>query len=107
MDIINVTSDNWNEIISLPLSIVIFTKDDCQDCKLWIDKLRDSKGFEGISFAIINLSDKGLGKIKMGNSWISHIDILPFNVLFINGELHENWSGANENRLIQIIKPYQ
>ena len=55
----------------------------------------------------MNLSDKGLGKIKIENPWISQIDILPFNVLFINGELRENWSGANEDRLIQIIKPYQ
>ena len=107
MDMIRATLDNWKDIISLPLSVVIFTKDDCQDCKKWIDKLHDSEDFEEVNFAIMNLSDKGLGKIKIENPWISQIDILPFNVLFINGELRENWSGANEDRLIQIIKPYQ
>lgn len=107
MSIIRVTSDNWQEVISLPLSVVVFTKDDCQDCKLWIDKLHDSKDLEEITFAIINLSEKGLGKIKIENPWISQIDILPFNVLFSNGKLHDNWSGANEDRLIQIIKPYK
>ena len=107
MDMIRATLDNWKDIISFPLSVVIFTKDDCQDCKQWIDKLYDSDDLEEVNFAVINLSDKGLGKIKIESPWISQIDILPFNVLFINGELRENWSGANENRLIQIIKPYQ
>lgn len=107
MSIIRVTLDNWKEIISLPLSVVVFSKDDCQNCKLWIDKLHDLKDFEDITFAIINLSDKGLGKIKIENPWISQIDILPFNALFINGKLRDNWSGANEDRLIQIIKPYK
>jgi len=52
------------------------------------------------------LSHKGLGKIKIENPWISHIDTLPFNVLFVDGKLHENWSGAKQERLIQIIKPH-
>ena len=107
MDIINITSDNWNEIISSPLSIVTFTKDDCQNCKKWIEKIISSNAIRNITFAVINLSQKGLGKIKIENPWISQIDILPFIVLFADGELHENWSGGNEDRLMQIIKPYQ
>ena len=107
MEIIRVTPDNWEEIISSPLSVIIFTKDDCQDCKQWIDKLLILESFENVTFALINLSDKGLGKIKIRNPWISHIDTLPFNVLFVDGKLYENWSGASQDRLIQIIKPHQ
>jgi hypothetical protein len=107
MDMIRVTSNNWEEIISSPLSLVIFTKNECKDCKQWLDKLNVSDRFEKMIYAVMNLSDKGLGKIKIENPWISQIDILPFNVLFVEGELQENWSGANEDRLIQISKQYQ
>ena len=106
MDIIRITSNNWEEITSSPLSVVIFTKNQCKDCKQWIDKLSASDRLEKMIYAVINLSDKGLGKIKIENPWISQIDILPFNVLFAEGELQEHWSGANEDRLIEISKQY-
>ena len=69
-------------------------------------ELKSSDLFQEISMCKVVLDDPGLSEMKMNYSWISNIDILPFNVVLSNGKLIEYWSGNGLNRLNNRLKKH-
>ena len=45
----------------------------------------------------------------MENDWVSNIDILPFNAIYVDGEVKKQWAGGGierlQTRLNQIMSP--
>ena len=59
-----------------------------------------------IEMCKVVLSDSGLADLKMEHTWISNIDILPFNTIFSNGKMLESWSGSSIEKFNSKMKNY-
>ena len=48
---------------------------------------------------VLLLDALGLGHFKIDNPWVSLVDVLPFNALYIDGERVTEWAGGSLDRL--------
>lgn len=94
-----ITSNNWTDFLQSEISVLILERDGCTNCEEWSNEIHSSNISELVRFGKLNLDDTGLGRIKISNPWIAEVDILPYNAIFINGELKKHWAGGGINRL--------
>jgi hypothetical protein len=40
-----------------------------------------------------------MGRFKIAQPWVSEVDILPYNAIYINGERVKDWAGGKLSRL--------
>jgi len=94
---------SWEEFLSAPIAVLILSKNDCQACVEWAEELNTWFGSdtvpENVRFGKILLDTPGMGGFKLAQPWVSEIDILPFNAIFINGERVQEWAGGKLSRL--------
>lgn len=107
MEILN--QSNWEEFLSSPISVLILSKTDCQSCDAWFSELENCELLPEIRLGKLLLDSPGLGRFKMENDWVSNIDILPFNAIYVGGEVKMQWAGGGierlQTRLNQIMSP--
>lgn len=107
MEILN--QSNWEEFLSSPISVLILSKTDCQSCYAWFSELETYEIPSNIRLGKLLLDSPGLGRFKMENDWVANIDILPFNAIYVDGEVKKQWAGGGierlQTRLNQIISP--
>ena len=102
---------SWEEFLSAPIAVLILSKNDCQACEDWTEGLNTWFGSgpvpENVRFGKLLLDTPGIGRFKLAQPWVSEIDILPFNAIFINGERVQEWAGGNlpllQNRLEPLL----
>ena len=102
---------SWEEFLSAPIAVLILSKNDCQACVEWAEELNTWFGSgpvpENVRFGKLLLDTPGIGRFKLAQPWVSEIDILPFNAIFINGERVQEWAGGNlpllQNRLEPLL----
>ena len=97
---------NWNDFFNKNHCYVMFTKSDCEQCKI-LEKHIVAASFEKqITLAKLTLDKPGFAELKQNHPWISRIDTLPFNTIFSNGKLIDSWSGSSfetlQNKLSEI-----
>ena len=55
----------------------------------------------------INILDTpGMGRFKIAHPWVSEVDVLPYNALFVDGELVKQWAGGGITRLENRLKRF-
>ena len=84
----------------------MFSKKDCEQCQQLESDINMSENTTLIEMCKVVLSDSGLAELKMEHSWISNIDILPFNTIFSNGKMLDSWSGSSIERFNSKLKKY-
>ena len=102
---------SWEEFLSAPIAVLMLSKSDCQACAEWTEELNTWFGsgtvLEIVRFGKILLDTPGIGRFKIVHPWVSKVDILPFNAIFINGERVQEWAGGNlsllQNRLEKLL----
>ena len=104
--IFELNSSNWNDFFNKNYCYVMFTKSDCDQCKI-LEKRISSASFEKqINLAKLTLDKPGFAELKQNYPWISRIDTLPFNAIFSEGKLIDSWSGSSfetlQNKLGEI-----
>jgi hypothetical protein len=52
-----------------------------------------------VRFGKILLDTPGMGRFKIAQPWVSEVDILPYNAIFVNGERVKDWAGGKLSRL--------
>jgi len=77
----------------------MFSKSDCEQCKILETRLEKVNLSREILMTKIVLDAPGFAELKQKYSWISNIDVLPYNAIFSKGRLIESWSGANLDTL--------
>ena len=97
MEILN--QSNWEEFLYSPISVLILSKTDCQSCDAWFSELETYEIPPGVRLGKLLLDSPGLGSFKMENDWVSNIDILPFNAIYIDGGVKTQWAGGGIERL--------
>ena len=86
---------NWNDFFNKKITYVMFSKSDCEQCKI-LEKHIAMNSFEkSIPLAKLTLDTPGFAELKQSYSWISRIDTLPFNAIFSEGKLIDSWSGSS------------
>ena len=105
-EIVELNGSNWIEFLNKNYCYVMFTKSDCQQCKI-LEKHITAASFEKqITLAKLTLDKPGFADLKQTFPWISRIDTLPFNTIFSEGKLVDSWSGSNfetlQNKLGEI-----
>ena len=84
----------------------MFTKKGCGQCNQLETDINLSENETAIEMCKVVLSDSGLADLKMEHTWISNIDILPFNTIFSNGKMLESWSGSSIEKFNSKMKNY-
>ena len=90
---------NWEEFLASPLSVLVLSKTDCQSCSEWFSELENYDVPEKIRLGKLLLDAPGIARFKIAQPWISQVDILPFNVVFVDGERKTQWGGGGIKRL--------
>jgi len=91
--------DDWQGFIDSPIAMLMLGKTNCKACEEWTDELADYTPPTGVRVGKILLDTPGLARFKIAQPWVSEIDILPFNAIFIAGELKKQWAGSGLERL--------
>ena len=91
----------WKSFLNAPISLLVLGKTGCEPCKIWTGMLADHTDelTNEIRVGMLLLDASGLGHFKMENPWVSLVDVLPFNALYIDGERVAEWAGGSINRL--------
>ena len=100
VDIKLLTKDNWQDFLKEPKAVLMLGKTTCEACKEWTADLKEwSDSPEGVRFGKINLDEPGWGRFKLQEKWVSEVDGLPFNAIYIDGENKKSWAGGGLDRL--------
>ena len=100
VDVELLTKDNWQDFLKEPKAVLMLGKTTCEVCKEWTADLKEwSDSPEGIRFGKINLDEPGWGRFKLQEKWVSEVDVLPFNAIYIDGENKKSWAGGGLDRL--------
>lgn len=95
-----INKSNWRDFLNSKICFVTFARSDCKQCEIFESEVLESDIWGSIAMGKVFLDIPGLAEFKMEYPWISHIDILPFNVIFSKGEPVESWSGRD----IEVLK---
>ena len=94
---------SWEEFLNAPIAVLMLGKNDCQACADWTEELNTWFGSEtvpeNVRFGKIILDTPGMGRFKIAQPWVSEVDVLPFNAIFIDGERVKEWAGGKLSRL--------
>jgi hypothetical protein len=105
-DLQKITGDNWEEFLHAKTAILIIERNNCQACLSWSKELESLTLKAPINIGKLNLDDTGLGRFKIEHNWVSDIDVLPFNTIFIEGEMKEYWAGGGLERLLSRLNKF-
>ncbi|MBM82623.1 MAG: hypothetical protein CMJ78_18830 [Planctomycetaceae bacterium] len=103
---------NWEEFIQSPYAVLILGKTTCENCARWTDELTayletDSE-FVSVRFGKLLLDQPGLIGFKKANLWLAEVDVLPYNLIYANGEKVKDYAGGGlsrlQNRLRRIME---
>ena len=84
----------------------MFTKKGCEQCNQLETDISLREHETAVEMCKVVLSDSGLAEFKMEHSWISNIDILPYNTIFSDGKMLESWSGSSIEKFNSKMKKY-
>lgn len=100
VDVELLTKDNWQDFLKEPKAVLMLGKTTCEACKEWTADLKEwSDSPAGVRFGKINLDEPGWGRFKLQEKWVSEVDVLPFNAIYIDGENKKSWAGGGLDRL--------
>jgi hypothetical protein len=97
--------ENWETFIHTePAAVLLIGKDDCEACGRWSEELGaflETLGdrFAGVRFGKMNLRQPGLLHFKKRSPWLAELDVLPYNVIYVNGEPVKQYAGGGAVRL--------
>ena len=98
-----ITGENWRSFTESPLAVLVIGKTDCPNCATWTEELvsflADDSEFGDVRFGKVLLDQRGLADFKKNNSWLADLDVLPFNVIYANGEKKKDFAGGGIDRL--------
>lgn len=94
----------WQEFLDAPKVVLMLGKTDCAACKAWSEELEafleKDEDYRDVRFGKILLDTPGLVTFKKAHGdWVKTVDVLPFTVIFQNGERKKSFAGAGVERL--------
>lgn len=90
---------DWEDFLSAPIAVLMLGKTDCAACEEWTSELQSHEIPEGVRIGKILLDKPGYGRFKIAHDWVANVDVLPFNAIYVNGEMKKQWAGGGMERL--------
>ena len=96
-------SDNWEEFLKSPMAVLMLSKTDCAACSQWTEELtaylESDEDFKDVRFGKMLLDQRGLAGFKKMSPWLAEVDVLPFNVIYKDGDKAKEFAGSGLDRL--------
>jgi hypothetical protein len=99
-----VDGQSWREFTGSGVVVLMLGKTDCEACARWTEELNghlaSGQAAPGVRFGKMLLDQKGLTDFKREHgSWLKDVDVLPFNVIFRDGQVVKTFAGSGIERL--------
>lgn len=85
-------------------ALLVLGRPSCDDCVAWHAALSAWQSPRPLDIHTLDLTTPEGTAFKAANVWTEHIDFIPFNVLYVNGEPVEHWTGERLERLEQRLE---
>ncbi|MCL4684366.1 hypothetical protein KJ059_06385 [Myxococcota bacterium] len=99
---------NWESFVAAPAAVLMLGKSDCEACRAWTEELStwldEDQTFRHVRFGKLLLDSPGLVSFKRANPWISELDALPFNLVYVGGERVKQFAGSGVERLVSRLE---
>ncbi len=98
---------NWRDFVAAPAAVLVLGKSDCENCASWAEELERfvaAGNWAQVRFGKLLLDRPGLIDFKRANPWIAELDVLPFNVIYVNGERSRSFAGGGAERLARRLE---
>ena len=84
-------------------TLLILGRPTCDDCQAFYAQLARWTPPVPMDVLTLNLRAPEGAAFRKRHSWVEHIDSVPFNVLFVNGEPVDQWAGGDVERLMSSL----
>ena len=102
-----IDKENWEEFLKSPLAVLVLGKTDCAACNDWTEELKSfleaDEAFSDVRFGKMLLDQRGLANFKKTSPWLAEVDVLPFNVIYKDGEKVKDFAGSGTTRLVNRL----
>lgn len=98
-----VDGNNWEDFLKSPKAVLLIGKSDCEACNAWTSELSDY--LEGgdapadVRFGKMLVDKPGLVHFKRANPWLAEVEVLPYTVIYANGEKFKEFAGGGIERM--------
>ena len=93
----------WSEFLKSPYAVLVLGKTTCDNCERWsnelIEYLEGDTEFQDVRFGKLLLDQGGLIDFKKENPWLADVDVLPYNLIYADGEKVKEYAGGGLERL--------
>lgn len=80
-------------------TLLILGRPTCDDCQEFYRRLNAWEPPVPLEVLTLNLRAPEGDGFRFANPWVAAIDFVPFNVLYVNGEPVDQWTGGDLSRL--------
>ncbi|MEO1234801.1 MAG: hypothetical protein AAFZ18_38500, partial [Myxococcota bacterium] len=95
--------NTWEDFIKADVAVLLLGKTDCAACNEWTAELQSfletDETYGEVRFGKITLDRPGLVSFKKANPWLAEVDVLPYTVIYRNGEKTKTFAGGGVERL--------
>jgi hypothetical protein len=81
-------------------TLLVLGRPSCDDCAAWYAELDGWPSDMGLTVLTLDLTTEVGHAFKAANAWTEHIDFIPFNVLYRDGDMVAHWTGGGIERLM-------
>jgi len=94
---------NWESFVGAPWAVLMLGKTDCDKCAAYTEELGGflavDAAYRGVRFGKMLLDKGGLASFKRANAWLAEIDVLPYTLIYRNGQKVAEFAGGGVGRL--------
>ena len=100
--------ENWRDFLAAPAAVLMLGKSNCKACQAWTDELttflESDETWQHVRFGKLELDRGGMAAFKKENTWITELEDLPYNVIYVNGERRKEFLGSGVDRLVNRMR---
>jgi hypothetical protein len=93
----------WEAFLASPWSVLMLGKSDCEHCREFTEELHaflaDAGAYPDVRFGKMLLDRGGLAGFKRANPWLAEADVLPYTLIYRNGDKVAEFAGGGIDRL--------
>jgi len=79
-------------------AVLILGRPTCDDCIAFYAELAEWTPSVPVDVFTLDLTTEAGASFKHAHPWTAHIDYIPFNVLYVKGEVVGQWTGGGVDR---------
>jgi hypothetical protein len=98
----------WENFLASPWSVLMLGKSDCDHCNEFTEELHAflvaDHVYADVRFGKILLDRGGLASFKRANPWLADVDVLPYTLIYRDGERVAEFAGGGIGRLTSRLE---